>query len=611
MGAFLRKIDGGGDTRRPPPAAKGEPSGGTTQPAQAVQPPPLAPFLPFAPSSPSADDAQTDDLFEGVTELHARLGPARKSLGALERARHLAAVLRDQLAAPGSRGARGALGAGGERAHAMAEDLGRLLDGAERTLSSALDQIDRELVQVRYTAEQLRLRPATTIFTTLERTARDAGHALGKRVAFEGSGGEVRLDARALVAVQGALVQIVRNAVAHGIETESERTLAGKPATGKIKLEVARRGRLVAFAVSDDGRGVDVEAVRRAAARKGLLPPEPARFRPKTSSGSFSRGGMTTSTTVTEVAGRGVGLDVVRDAAERLGGRATMRTKPGEGTVVELVVPILVASVEGLQVEAGGLKVIVPLSAVERTLRLGPGDVARTPEGEIVVRDGRAVPYLLLSRALVAEPSREQSAGASSGVVIRGASGVAILGVDRLLGTSNVVVRPLPALAPTSPVVMGAALDAEGNPRLVVDPDELIAAAARYAPRAPVVAPRRAPILVVDDSLTTRMLERSILESAGYDVDMATSGEEALDKARATKYGLFLVDVEMPGMDGFTFVEQTRADGALREIPAILVSSRASEEDRRRGSEVGALAYMVKSEFDQGALLGLIRGQVG
>ncbi len=186
-----------------------------------------------------------------------------------------------------------------------------------------------------------------------------------------------------------------------------------------------------------------------------------------------------------------------------------------------------------------------------------------------------------------------------------------MIGVDRLLGTATVVLRPLPDLAPAGAVVAGASLDAEGTPQLVLDPDALVAVAReRVTLQRETVAPR-APILVIDDSLTTRMLERSILESAGYEVDVATSGEEGLEKARQKRYALFLVDIEMPGIDGFTFVERTRADAVLRSIPAILVSSRASPEDLRRGEAVGALAYMIKSEFNQGALLSRIREQVG
>jgi two-component system chemotaxis sensor kinase CheA len=183
--------------------------------------------------------------------------------------------------------------------------------------------------------------------------------------------------------------------------------------------------------------------------------------------------------------------------------------------------------------------------------------------------------------------------------------------VDRLLGTSGVVVRPLPELAPADPIVAGAWLDGEGNPQLVLDPEGLVARARLGGQGPPADRSPGPPVLVIDDSLTTRMLEQSILEAAGYEVELATSAEEALEKVRARAYGLFLVDVEMPGMDGFAFVEHVQADPALKQIPSILVTSRGSPEDRARGAAVGARAYVVKSEFDQADLLQRIRALLG
>jgi two-component system chemotaxis sensor kinase CheA len=184
---------------------------------------------------------------------------------------------------------------------------------------------------------------------------------------------------------------------------------------------------------------------------------------------------------------------------------------------------------------------------------------------------------------------------------------MAAIGVERLLGTAKIVVRPLPQRMTASPIVVAASLNADGNPQLVLDPDSLIAAALRgCAGGLDAQAPKR-PVLVVDDSLTTRMLEQSILESAGYEVDVANSGEEALERIREKRYALMLVDVEMPGMDGFTFIERIRSDPKSRDIPAILVTSLAEAGHRQRGRDVGAQGYIIKSEFDQAELLSLIK----
>src|SRR5262249_25321901 len=183
-------------------------------------------------------------------------------------------------------------------------------------------------------------------------------------------------------------------------------------------------------------------------------------------------------------------------------------------------------------------------------------------------------------------------------VVVEASHGKVAIGVDRLLGTASIVMRAFPFLSVAEIVVLAVSLNAEGNPQLVLDPEGLVTVACRGRARvSEAPSAKRSPILVIDDSLTTRMLEQSILESAGYEVETATSAEEGLDKARGKQYALFLVDVEMPGMDGFEFVSRTRADARLSKVPAILVTSRSASEDRRRGEEAGARAYIVKGEF--------------
>jgi two-component system chemotaxis sensor kinase CheA len=207
------------------------------------------------------------------------------------------------------------------------------------------------------------------------------------------------------------------------------------------------------------------------------------------------------------------------------------------------------------------------------------------------------------------------TAGIWSAVVVEAAGRCVALGVDRLLGATTIVMRALPSVVEADTVVAGASLDADGTPQLVLDPAGLVAAAERSRGETLKTAAEAhaqpAPILVIDDSLTTRMLEQSILEAAGYQVELAVSAEDGLIKAHDRRYSLFIVDVEMPGMDGFSFVGQTRADPVLRNVPAILVTSRDAVDDRRRGQQVGASAFIVKGEFDQTQLLQTIRSLIG
>ncbi len=554
-----------------------------------------------------ADVAEVDAVLDGVLEAHALLNGLRGSARAFGQTQRLVDVLMAELAAGAERGAQRRFGA--ERVAATATELRRGVLWLERNRGSAIDQVERELRQLRDTAEQLRRVPATTRLTALERTARDTAQALSKEIRFEGAGGDIRLDSHVLATVQGALTQIVRNAVAHGTESETERRGLGKPGAGCVSGDIFRRGRRIVFICRDDGRGLDFAAVRRIAVRPGLLAANAGELPAEELVRLLLRGGISTSRAVTEVSGRGIGLDVVREAVDRLGGEVIVRTEPGQGVAFELDVPPSLLSTDALMVTASATAVAIPLDAVRGAIRVSAADISATARGMSIVYGRSAIPFLPLSKALDGAPP---TAGRSwTAAVIEGAGSLAAFGVDRLLGTARVVVRPLPDHADAKAIVSGVFLDAEGNPQLVLDPDGLVADAYRSDDVALEPAPPGRRVLVVDDSLTTRMLEQSILESAGYEVDVALSAEEALETARRKRYALLLVDVEMPGMDGFDFIRQVRADPAIHDIPAILVTSRNAPEDRQRGVDVGAQGYILKSEFNQVELLSLIGPLVG
>lgn len=559
------------------------------------------------PRTVRTDVAETESVLDGIAEAHTLLGGLRKTLRNMEQARRLSDVLLAPISASASPGQPLRTGGRAAASHsAMADELRRRYADLERDLGATADQMERELRQLREAAERLRLVPVDTIFTALERTARDTANALSKQVVFEASGREIRLDARVLEVIQGALIQIIRNAVAHGIESPSQRTALGKPKAGRIRVNVVRRGSKMAFECHDDGSGIDLDAVRSVARQRGLLGAHANQADLVDLMRMLLQGGISTSRTVTDVSGRGVGLDVVREAAERLGGDVSFRTSAGAGTTVTIVIPPSMTSMQALLVEAeeGGSTVAIPFDAIRSTLRIDAAEIGQGPSGSSLLFDGSAIPFVSLTAVI---DGRQWSRGRNcTAIVVAGSVGMAAFGVERLVGTAAIVVRPLPDSMAASPLVAGAYLDVEGNPQLVLDPERLIAATrATVDGGAEAPAPGR-PILVVDDSMTTRMLEKSILESAGHNVEVALSGEEALDRVRDTRFGLILVDVEMPGMDGFTFIERIRSDPQLREVPAILVSSRAAPEDLKRGRDVGAQGYMVKSEFDQAKLLSMI-----
>lgn len=557
---------------------------------------------PEAPPTSNVDEM--DLLLESLSEASVLLGGLRRGTDILHQTQRLAQLLDEQR--PAAHGPSDP----GPRSPSRIAQLRVLIESAQRLFDDGVEQLDRELGQVREAAERLRLLPARVMFVPLERAARDAGASLGKRILVATSGGDIRLDAQVLGVVQSALVQAVRNAVAHGVETPAERTAAGKPVEGRVAIEVRQRGRRVIFVCRDDGRGVDLEAVRQAVKRRGISA-DAAKLGTEELLANLLGGGISTSGSVTQLAGRGIGLDVVRESVRRLRGEVSIRTEKGRGTTLEIVVPVTLAAVEALIVESAGRTVGIPMSSVKRTLRVAMGDVAESPQGASISFEGRAIPFAPLDRALRRAAAIRNDARSWSAVIIEGVSTLAAVGVERLCGTQNLILRPLPELTPCDPIVAGASFDAEGRPQLVLDAEGVVEHVRRAGPALAAAAVPRAPILVIDDSLTTRMLEQSILESAGYEVDLATSGEDALERSRTRRYALFLVDVEMPGMDGFSFIERAKADPILRDIPAILVTSRSSPEDRRRGKDAGAQAYIVKGEFDQTELLERIRVLVG
>ncbi len=551
---------------------------------------------------PDADDI--DGVAQGLSATEAALRGVDDAMREVQHARRLLDVIDDHLSVStvARRTEDGRTLDDGLRA--ITAEVRRRLGALERSGVQAVERANREIHLVAEATARLHLAPARAMFRFLERATRDAALAQGKRVRFEAAGGDLRLEPEMLSLLQTACLHVVRNAVAHGVETDlRERDALGKPAEATVRVTVERVREYVRVSCTDDGGGIDLDRVRAALRQRGVahLPADPdALLR------VLLESGVSTATTVTSLAGRGIGLGVVRDVAVRLGGRVHVRTRPGAGTTVELIVPFALASLAALLVDAADVPAAVPLDAVNRIVKIEEHQLARSARGAALMIDGEAVPVGAL-HAVVAPERAAPSIGGRPALIVRSGDRLLALVVDRVHPATTVTVRPLPALAPAHSVAVGAAIDPSGRPRLVLEPHALIERVSTSPTMAAVPTGRAEAVLVVDDSLTTRMLEQSILESAGYVVGLASSGSEGLEKARSGDYALFLVDVEMPDMDGFTFVEHVRAEPRLATTPIILVTSRAAAEDRERGRRAGANAYIVKSEFDQQVLLSQIR----
>jgi two-component system chemotaxis sensor kinase CheA len=574
---------------------------------------PLEPGL-ATPAKPAAEEPletvrveveEVEALLSKLSETSVQLTAIQREMEKVKQAKQLASLIVHRIHSHGipSNGS-AAAGIG-----PLSEQLLRSLESFERALEIGVERVQRDLSQSWERANRLRLLPAATMFSPLARAVRDAAVALGKEVQLFPTGGNVRLDAHVLVLLHEALLHLMRNAVAHGIEMPGARAASGKPPCGRIELNVQRRGSRVAFVCRDDGRGIDLEAIRRTAVNKGIMPAAEAESLGLNEAiDLILRGGVSTTGTVTGISGRGIGLDVVRDIVTRLKGEISVETVPNAGTSVEIRVPVSMTSVAALMVDSAGVMASIPLDCVREVLRVPDHGIVTAGAQESIPYQGQAIPFLSLSQALGRPASSISRRERRSAVIVSAGPTLAAIGVEELRGTGTVLVRSLPALAGAAPTVAGGSVDADGKPLLVLDPAGLVnAAQGSQGELVPATEALHAPILIVDDSLTTRMVEQGVLESDGHKVELATSAEEALEMARTRAYSLFLVDVEMPGMDGFQFISRTRQDPVLRKIPAILVTSRNSAEDKRHGEEVGASAYIVKSEFDQGYFLQTIR----
>ncbi len=562
------------------------------------------------------DISVVDALLEGLAEVSGELSNMKRLNASVSHIRELFTSFSAQLAAQNWKESHlHSQPASFSKIGGLVESLRGLIVSAERNITASTESMERELRQVHETAERLRLIPVASIFHTLERTARDAANSLDKQVALDAAGGDIRLDGQVLDVVQNALVQVIRNAVAHGIELPRDRSDSRKPVCGNITLEVTRRANHVSFLCADDGRGIDADAVRRAILRRQRAAGNMSEATEKEIEALsihdllavLTKGGISTARTVTELSGRGIGLDLVRSSVQQVGGEMIAHTEAGKGTSIELLVPVSLASLQALMVEFSGQPLAIPLSAVRSTLRVAGSDVVHAEQGRLILYQGVLIPLINLSQAVRVSSARPPTPPILSVVVIHAAARTTAVVVDKLYGTVSIVLRALPALAPAHAVISASFLDHEGNPQLVLDPEVLVSSLQAAETHAADSPGPDLPVLIIDDSLTTRMLESSILEAAGFGVALAASAEEALQMAQRNQYALFLVDLEMPGMNGFEFIEHTRADPALRSIPCILVSSRDAAEDKQRAEQAGASAYIVKGEFNQVEFLQKIR----
>ncbi len=459
---------------------------------------------------------------------------------------------------------------------------------------------------------ELRLRPVGQLSDALERAALEGAKSEGKSVQFVFTGGDRRADHQVVERLGEPLLQLVRNAVVHGIEPTHQRRELGKPESGQVRISARAEGSELSIIVSDDGAGLDVARLRQLALERGRnLQAEP--------SGSdlldlVCTPGLSTRAQANTQAGRGIGMDLVKDRIERLQGRIALDSAPGRGTEVRIRVPLDLSLLEVLVIASDEQLFALSTSAVQQMRRVASKDLVAVEERLYVRHGGALIPVADFRTAFDASAPPLEPEQQVPCVVLEAGEKRAALLVERLIAVGEYVAKPLSERA-RGPLAHAAILHQSGRLAPLLDAQALCweAANSNFNPTAREDhAPSRAKILIVDDSVTTRQLVRIILESAGYQVDAEASGEAAWSRLRdGERFDAVVTDIEMPKMSGLELLTRIRASARLRELPVVLVTALAQDEDRRRALDLGADAYVVKSRFDQQALLETIEELVG
>ncbi|MBP2313136.1 hybrid sensor histidine kinase/response regulator [Azospirillum soli] len=490
--------------------------------------------------------------------------------------------------------------------------LGAALDSAHRAHDRHLWSLRRWSGGLQEEVRQLRMLPAETQFSGLGRMIRELSRTQGKEVEVDVRGLETEADRIVLQRLKDPILHIARNAVSHGVETPRERVVAGKRAAATVRFETSVVGSRLILRLEDDGRGLNAEAIARRAVERGLLSEEEAASAPPDRLlNLIFEPGFSTADTTTELAGRGMGLAIARQEVARLQGTLTVTERPGGGTVVTIAVPLSLLSQRLVFIAVEDDILALPSADVARMLRV-PAEELFTDLATPTIRlDEEDVPVASLAGLLGYDPAPPDGARKLALAVVRAGGRRLALLVEDLLGTRDGVVAAADEVGIDPARFLGTVLLDDGSPALVLNAAGLTPQAGHALPplaRAEETPKRRAHILVVDDSITTRTLEKSILEAHGYRVTLCVDGREAVERlAEGGDVDLIISDVEMPRMDGFALLQAVKGNPLTSDLPVILVTSRASDEDRERGLDLGADAYIVKTRFDQNELLAGIR----
>lgn len=491
------------------------------------------------------------------------------------------------------------------------------------TLANTTDKLQSDIMT-------LRMLPVPTVFDMFPRTVHDLAKEYEKKIDLEIYGSETEVDKKVLELIKDPLMHLLRNAADHGIEPPAERKSKGKTKSGKITLSAWQEGDRIFIMVEDDGRGIDPATIKEIAVKKGMLDPDDAeRMTDEEARHFIFKSGFSTSRIITDVSGRGVGEDVVRKNVEdNLGGQVLLKSAVNKGTSFTLVLPLTLAVTPSVFVKVAGQLFALPAASVLFGLRINPDEIQSVEGKEAITVINAIVPLARMDEVLEKSAAAEDSENHKSKssrirdklhvVVVEYAHQKIAFLVDELVKEQNIIVKPMEKPLQKVKNIAGVTILEKGEVVPILHVPELMESAKqvsadRKITASPVekISKKSQRILIVEDSLTTRELEKSILTSVGYDVDTAVNGVDALNKIFERAPDLIITDVQMPEMDGFQLTKKLRMDARYQEIPVVMVTALAKDEEKRRGIEAGADAYITKTDFDQANLVVTIERLIG
>ena len=505
-------------------------------------------------------------------------------------------------------------------------EFGELTHDNMKTLESRLAELRRRSDHDRYTTrlmvdnllgdvKQILMLPFSTLFEAFPKLLRDLSRDQGKDVELSIRGGEIEIDRRILEELRIVFIHLLRNTIDHGIEKPEVRKKNGKPPRGMIQIAVSRgEGIRVEILLSDDGGGIDLGGLKEASLKRGIVSPEEARKLTEQDILSLVfQSGVSTSPIITDLSGRGLGLTIVQEKIEKLGGQVSIETHRHKGTTIRMTLPLTISTFRGILVTAAERPFIIPTADVERTVRIKREDIRTVENRDTLSLEGIAIPLVKLSDVLELSERNDESPVVT--ILILESQGKRIgFCVDEILTEQEILIKSMSRPLSRVRNIAAATILGSGKVVPVLNVSDLVKSAAISAihaakPAAPQAGGEAAKktILVVEDSITSRMLLKNILETSGYMVKTAVDGIDAISQLKTEKFDAVVSDVDMPRMNGFNLTEKIRGDKKLAELPVVLVTALGSREDRERGIDVGANAYIVKSSFDQSNLLETLR----